>query len=297
VPLTSVQDGTRRRGKKSKGSSAQTSPPPTLPPQPLQFELEPLIRTDSSESTNSADELTSPTSPATHQQPTLPLLQLSHQQLQPLLSTRLQSALLPHLPALLSHVPQWQLVYSTSLHGHSLSTLYQRSSLHPAAACDGALLLCRDSDGWVFGCWTSERWERRELYYGGSDCFVFTWHPTFKVYEAREETRRKRNRDRRQSREAQRPQHDRDGAAVEQRQQQEEAEEEEEEERALRTSGAGYYQLAKSEHIALGGGERFALWLDSAFRDGTSGPCSTFDSPTLSKRPQFKCFELEVWSM
>ena len=195
-------------------------------------------------------------------------------------------------------MPQWQLVYSTSVHGHSLSTLYQRSSVLPATVCDGALLVCRDSDGWVFGCWTSERWERRELYYGGSESFVFTWQPTFKVYEAREETRRKKNRERRLSRDAQRAQLDVDGMSAEEEPQGEEADdEEEEEEKVVGMSGAGYYQLAKNEHIALGGGERFALWLDSAFRDGTSGPCSTFDSPTLSKRAQFKCYELEVWSM
>ena len=208
-------------------------------------------------------------------------------------------------------MPQWHLVYSTSLHGHSLSTLYQRSSVH-SSVCDGALLLCRDSDGWVFGCWTSERWERRELYYGGSDSFVFTWQPTFRVYEAREETRRRQSRERRLRCEARTAQlhDDRDGAAVEeqhddddeerqQREADEQAEEAEEEakEKAAGGSGAGYYQLAWSDHIALGGGERFALWLDSAFRDGTSGPCSTFDSPTLSKRPQFKCYELEVWGM
>ena len=260
------------------------------------------MRTDSSESATSSDEMTPALSPAQlSPKSPLPLLSLSHPQLQPLLSTRLQAALLPHLPPILSHVPQWYLVYSTSLHGHSLSTLYQRSALHPAAVCDGSLLVCRDSDGWVFGCWTSERWERHELYYGGSESFVFTWQPSFKVYEAREETTRRKKRER-QRRQAERAEQQMNGEADLQSDDQQQTEEEaadddDEAESTLGNSGAGYYQLARNEHIALGGGERFALWLDSAFRDCTSGPCSTFDSPTLSKRPQFKCYELEVWGM
>ena len=277
-----LQDKTRRRGKKFTQS----------------YELEPLMRTDSESSAPpSGDELSSPI-PRQQPPPPLPLLRVDQPQHQPLLSTRFQSALLPHLPPLLAHVPQWQLVYSTSVHGHSLSEMYRRSEALPAVAHDGALLLCRDSDGWVFGCWTSERWERHSLYYGGSESFVFTCLPAFKVYEAREETRRKRSRERRQSRDAAALQHDLDDPSAEQKQQREsEDEEEADEEKAEGGSGAGYYQLAKAEHIALGGGERFALWLDSAFRDGTSGPCTTFDSPTLSKRPQFKCYELEVWGM
>ena len=291
-----MQDGTRRRGRKYKSSNNQAASQPALTQQQT-FELEPLMRTDSSSSTTSVDELTSPTSPTHQQPPTLPLLLFSHQRLQPLLSTRLQSALLPHLPPILSHVPQWYLVYSTSLHGHSLSTLYQRSSVHPAAVSDGALLVCRDSDGWVFGCWTSERWERRDLYYGGSESFVFTWQPNFQVYEAREETRRRQSRERRQRREARHTEEEQTADEQRHDDEQEEEADDEDEEREVGMSGAGYYQLAKIDQLAIGGGERFALWLDSAFRDGTSGPCSTFDSPTLSKRPQFKCYELEVWGM
>lgn len=57
-----------------------------------------------------------------------------------------------------------------------------------------------------------------------------------------------------------------------------------------------YFMLAKHDYIAIGGGDHFALWLDSSFRDGQSLPCLTFDSPSLSKRPHFKCTELEVWA-
>ena len=206
-------------------------------------------------------------------------------------------------------MPHWHLVYSTAVHGHSLSTLYELSGGDGevgGGVSDGCLLVCRDSDGWVFGCWTSERWQRRDLYYGGAESFVFTWQPTFKVYEAREETRRKKSRERRQRREEERSQHSRIGIILEEEEEKQHGEqqplqeadsEDEDKDSVTGMSGAGYYQLAKNEHIALGGGDRFALWLDSAFRDGTSGPCSTFDSPTLSKRQQFKCYELEVWGM
>ena len=251
---------------------------------------------------------TSPSlAPSLSPSPSAPLPRLMHpRQHQPLLTPSLVLSLLPHLPSTVSIRPSWTLLYCTSIHGHSLSTLYHQLSLN--ADADGPnLLLCRDSDGFVFGCWTPVSWCARELYYGNSESFVFTALPVFRCYEAVEERRRRESRQRRQhrdelqqrEREAQQLQQQAAAVEVVNAQQQREAEEEEEAEaaaeREAEREGGRYYMLAKSDQLAIGSGRRFALWLDSAFRDGSSGPCATFDSPMLSKKPQFKCFELECW--
>ena len=36
-----------------------------------------------------------------------------------------------------------------------------------------------------------------------------------------------------------------------------------------------------AETLAVGGGGLFAITVDSSFRNGMSGPCSTYDSPCL----------------
>eukprot|EP00823_Brevimastigomonas_motovehiculus_P004192 TRINITY_DN2698_c0_g1_i1.p1 TRINITY_DN2698_c0_g1~~TRINITY_DN2698_c0_g1_i1.p1 ORF type:complete len:281 (-),score=49.52 TRINITY_DN2698_c0_g1_i1:374-1216(-) len=56
-----------------------------------------------------------------------------------------------------------------------------------------------------------------------------------------------------------------------------------------------YFLLGRDEFIACGGGDHFSLWLDANFRNGSSLHCSTFDSPSLSSTPEFKCYHVEVW--
>jgi len=62
----------------------------------------------------------------------------------------------------------WQLLYSSSRDGISLKTLYRQ-----AAASKASLLVVRDRQQQVFGCFASETWRVAPRYYGTGECFVF----------------------------------------------------------------------------------------------------------------------------
>eukprot|EP00891_Asterochloris_glomerata_P006940 jgi/Astpho2/6940/gw1.00107.175.1_t len=66
----------------------------------------------------------------------------------------------------------WQLLYSTSRDGISLKTLYRRAAGHKAT-----LLVVRDAQQCVFGCFASETWKVAPRYFGTGECFVFQLQP------------------------------------------------------------------------------------------------------------------------
>lgn len=43
-----------------------------------------------------------------------------------------------------------------------------------------------------------------------------------------------------------------------------------------------FFQLSSHEHLAIGGGGHFALWIDGELAHGTTAHCSTFDNPPLT---------------
>lgn len=67
---------------------------------------------------------------------------------------------------------RWRLLYSTARHGMSLNTLYR--SCQNRKPC---VLLVRDMQGHVFGCYTSESWRKHHRYYGDGETFVFQLSP------------------------------------------------------------------------------------------------------------------------
>jgi TLD len=56
-----------------------------------------------------------------------------------------------------------------------------------------------------------------------------------------------------------------------------------------------FFALGKYDCIALGGGNNFAIWLDSTLQRGNSMACETFNNPQLSSQPDFQCYGVEVW--
>jgi len=42
--------------------------------------------------------------------------------------------------------------------------------------------------------------------------------------------------------------------------------------------------------------DHFAFQLDAQLEKGTSGPCSTFNSPCLASSEMFECHKFEVWA-
>lgn len=58
-----------------------------------------------------------------------------------------------------------------------------------------------------------------------------------------------------------------------------------------------FFQLGSSDSIAVGGGGKFALFLDSMFERGSSGPCATYNSPCLASADQFDIIVVEAYKL
>uniref|UniRef100_A0A7S3F1D0 Oxidation resistance protein 1 n=1 Tax=Haptolina ericina TaxID=156174 RepID=A0A7S3F1D0_9EUKA len=56
-----------------------------------------------------------------------------------------------------------------------------------------------------------------------------------------------------------------------------------------------YFVLGSNDCVAFGGGEQFALYLDSSFEHGSSHRSLTYDNPPLAGSGHFKCIKVEVW--
>eukprot|EP00698_Gefionella_okellyi_P024628 TRINITY_DN8765_c0_g1_i2.p1 TRINITY_DN8765_c0_g1~~TRINITY_DN8765_c0_g1_i2.p1 ORF type:complete len:561 (-),score=93.11 TRINITY_DN8765_c0_g1_i2:44-1726(-) len=72
----------------------------------------------------------------------------------------------------------WVLLYSTAQHGISMNTFYRN-----VAEAGATLLVLEDLKGRIFGGMAPEAWRKSEKYYGMGETFVFTFHPTFELYE------------------------------------------------------------------------------------------------------------------
>ncbi|KAK9802870.1 hypothetical protein WJX72_004617 [[Myrmecia] bisecta] len=66
---------------------------------------------------------------------------------------------------------RWQLLYSSGRDGISLATLYRHAGKCPS------VLVVRDMQQYVFGCYTSESWRIQPRYYGNGECFAFQIQP------------------------------------------------------------------------------------------------------------------------
>lgn len=56
------------------------------------------------------------------------------------------------------------------------------------------------------------------------------------------------------------------------------------------------FALAGSDHIAMGGGGGFGLWLDGSFENGSSARSETFDNEPLATTAHFRCVRIELWT-
>ena len=67
------------------------------------------------------------------------------------------------------------MVYSPQIHGTSLKLLYRKT-----AKCGACILLIKDSNDFVFGCYSSHPWkiQKDENFYGNGECFLFTFNNT-----------------------------------------------------------------------------------------------------------------------
>ncbi|KAI4385242.1 hypothetical protein MLD38_003293 [Melastoma candidum] len=64
----------------------------------------------------------------------------------------------------------------------------------------------------------------------------------------------------------------------------------------FRPTGANrYYTLCSTEHLAIGGGGHFALYLDGDLLSGSSSESETYGNPCLSHSENFEVKEVELW--
>jgi len=78
-----------------------------------------------------------------------------------------------------NRMSDWQLLYSTSLHGFSLQTFFAL-----VGKSSPTLLAIRDSYDNVFGCYAASPWvSTGHRYYGTGETFLFSAHPHFAVYK------------------------------------------------------------------------------------------------------------------
>ncbi|KAG6547123.1 hypothetical protein Mapa_011375 [Marchantia paleacea] len=113
----------------------------------------------------------------------LETLQL-HGRLQPVCDSKSQIVDDRHIKALAAVLPvrfrsyKWTLLYNTDRDGISLNTLYRKVHLKGPT-----LLLIRDRQKHVFGCYASEEWKVTARMYGTGECFVFQISPGMKAYK------------------------------------------------------------------------------------------------------------------
>ncbi|XP_039660618.1 nuclear receptor coactivator 7 isoform X1 [Perca fluviatilis] len=89
-----------------------------------------------------------------------------------------------HLEKLAAHMPArtqgypWQLVYSTSIHGSSLKTIYRNTT----SLDSPVLLVIKDMHNKVFGAFSSDPFKVSKYCYGTGETFLFSFNSDFQVY-------------------------------------------------------------------------------------------------------------------
>ena len=74
----------------------------------------------------------------------------------------------------------WRLIFTTSLHGFSLASLYRKCQVQG----DSPTLLCiEDSQENMFGALLSDPIKLHEHFYGTGESFLFTCRPEFRVFK------------------------------------------------------------------------------------------------------------------
>ncbi|KAJ1966931.1 oxidation resistance protein 1 [Dispira parvispora] len=176
------------------------------------------------------------------------------------LTTVMARHLQPVLPVRLRLASTWKLLYSTSQHGISISTLFRQ--VQKKGPC---ILAIRDTEDHVFGAFISEPLQPNPSYYGSGECFL--WKAI-----------------------AEPPSPMVTGETVEPISAEDQNLVCEDESlagltnvRVFKWSEANeYFVLTEPDFLAFGGGDgKFGLWLDSEFEQGSSAYCPTYRNEPL----------------
>ncbi|CAG0890677.1 unnamed protein product [Cyprideis torosa] len=154
---------------------------------------------------------------------------------------------------------QPHLLYTTDVHGCSLSTLYNK-----AQAYEPTILIVKTLDGDIFGAYCSSPWSDRNAknemtgyrhtYFGTGETFLFSLYPECRRYSWVGKTSSK-------------------GVA----------------------HSEELFMAADSHMITVGGGNGQGLWIDSEIRYGKTERCDTFGNEPLTAKKDFEVQVLEVY--
>ncbi|KAK4185287.1 putative oxidation resistance protein 1 [Podospora australis] len=189
------------------------------------------------------------------------------------------------VPARLSIVDQWNLVYSLDRDGASLATLYDRCDKYRGKRV-GFVLCVRDSEGGIFGAYLSDAPHISPKYFGTGECFL--WRASvmaplppppslidsdFTPDVARSSTIPAQP----------------NAAGISQPSIRF---------KAFPYSGVNeYYMLCEQHFLSAGAGDgKFGLWLDDGLERGVSSISQTFGNEPLSDEGEkFGVLGVEVW--
>jgi hypothetical protein len=173
----------------------------------------------------------------------------------------LQRRQISHLCTLLPTTMQlsdWVLLYTSARDGYSLETFYQRCEQQGPT-----LVIVSDTSGALFGAFHSTSWRRPtggDEYYGTGECFVFRQSDTNGGGAGIS---------------------DGDNSVWQ---------------KYAWTGVTDEFVMSGHDVIAFGGGGKFALTLDSNFRQGSSETSPTFGNPSLASSTMFTVASVEVWA-
>ncbi|XP_074269021.1 uncharacterized protein LOC141592311 isoform X1 [Silene latifolia] len=75
-------------------------------------------------------------------------------------------------------VEEWKLLYHSSFHGQSFNTFLGNVSNEEGPT----LLIIKDREGYIYGGYGSQPWEKQSDFYGDMKCFLFQLHPKVYMY-------------------------------------------------------------------------------------------------------------------
>ncbi|KAL2566378.1 hypothetical protein AAZV13_19G161600 [Glycine max] len=85
-----------------------------------------------------------------------------------------------HIGGALSHqdLEDWNLLYHSSLNGLSFNTFLGNISNHAGPT----VLIIKDKEGYIYGGYASQPWERHADFYGDLKCFLFQLNPVASIF-------------------------------------------------------------------------------------------------------------------